>query len=234
MLDSLRRCLDAIARQASTVRDRARFDERGFTLIEMLMAVTLLAFGTIATIGVFSSSKKLSVVAQRQEVAVHQAQRELERLRSLPYDKIGLTAKPAIADRLESNPNRVGYYVDAGTTDGSSFTVRSLGAQPALIEHLALPDSDPVGGGNFGVDPTPTAFNVGGSGISGTIYRYVTWRDEPCGIDSAAQQICPGYTNTKRLIVAVMVTNTGNRAGLTKPVWVSSVVMDPESEPYES
>jgi prepilin-type N-terminal cleavage/methylation domain-containing protein len=234
MPDSVRRLLRAAGRRYAALRSRARLEESGFTLIEMLMAVTLLTFGAIATIGVFSSSKKVSVVAQRQEVAVHQAQRELERLRSLPYDKIGLVAKPAIADRLESNPNKVGYYVDAGTTDGSSFTVRSLGAQPALVEHLALPDSDPAEGGTFGVDPAPTAFNVGGSGISGTIYRYVTWRDEPCGIDSAAQQICPGYTNTKRLIVAVTVTNTGNRAGLTKPIWVSSVVMDPESEPNES
>jgi prepilin-type N-terminal cleavage/methylation domain-containing protein len=233
-MGGLRRGLHVIGRCAAEVRSRARADERGFTLIEMLMAVVLLTFGVVATVGVFTSSKKISLVAQRQEVGVHQAQREIERLRSLPYDQIGLTVKPPITDRLESNPSKVGYYVDAGTTDASNFTVRSATAQPALTEHLALPDSDPPDGDSFAVDPTPTTFNVGGSGISGKVYRYVTWRDEPCGVDGSAQQICPGYTNTKRLIVAVTIDNTGNRAGLTKPIWVSSVMIDSQSEPYES
>jgi prepilin-type N-terminal cleavage/methylation domain-containing protein len=234
MMCSVRRRAHLIGRGALAVCRRAKADDGGFTLIEMLMAVMLVTFGVAATIGVFTSSKKISLVAQRQEVGVHQAQREIERLRALPYEQIGLTAKPSVANRLENNPNKVGYYVDANTTDASSFTVRELGAQPALTEHFALPDSDPPGGDSFAVDPAPTTFNVGGSGISGVIYRYVTWRDEPCGIDATAQQLCPGYTNTKRLIVAVKIDNTGNRAGLTKPIWVSSVVIDPESEPYES
>jgi prepilin-type N-terminal cleavage/methylation domain-containing protein len=233
-MSGIRRGARLIRRRAVAVFRHVKADDGGFTLIEMLMAVMLLTVGVAATIGVFTSSKKISLVAQRQEVGVHQAQREIERLRAMPYEQIGLTAKPSIANRLETNPNKVGYYVDADTTDASSFTVRELGTQPALAEHLALPDSDPPGGDSFAVDPTPTTFNVGGSGISGVIYRYVTWRDEPCGVDSAARQLCPSYTNTKRLIVAVKIDNTGNRAGLTKPIWVSSVVIDPESEPYES
>jgi prepilin-type N-terminal cleavage/methylation domain-containing protein len=229
----LRLRLETIRRRLSSGPSAIRADERGFTLVEMLMAVFLLSFGVAATIGVFTSSKKVNLLAQRHEVAVHQAQREIERLRSLPYNQVGLTAKPTLANRLETDSNRIGYYVDAGTTDASSFTVRSAGAQPVLVEHLALPDSDPPGGDSFSIDPTPTTFNVGGSGISGRIYRYVTWRDEECGVDGSGNFLCPGYTNTKRLVVAVTIDNTGNRAGLTKPVWVSSVVIDPESEPYE-
>jgi prepilin-type N-terminal cleavage/methylation domain-containing protein len=234
MMPGVRHRAHLIGHRVLAVCRRAKADDGGFTLIEMLMAVMLMTVGVAATVGVFTSSKRISLVAQRQEVGVHQAQREIERLRALPYEQIGLTAKPSIANRLETNPNKVGYYVDADTTDTSSFTVRELGTQPALTEHLALPNSDPPGGDSFAVDPTPTAFNVGGSGISGVIYRYVTWRDEPCGVDAAARQLCPGYTNTKRLIVAVKIDNTGSRAGLTKPIWVSSVVIDPESAPYES
>jgi prepilin-type N-terminal cleavage/methylation domain-containing protein len=194
--------------------------EQGFTLVEMLVAMFVLAIGIVATIGVFGSSKGVSVVAQRHEAAVHQGQREIERLRSLTYSQLGLTALPAVADRLESDPTKIGYY------NGSSFVAKTGSA----AEQLAVLDA---GHASYAVDPTPATFTVGVAGISGKVYRYVTYRPENCGTDGAGQELCPGNEDTKRVTVAVTMNSTGGRPGLQRPVWLSSVVINPESEPYE-
>jgi prepilin-type N-terminal cleavage/methylation domain-containing protein len=201
-------------------------DERGFTLMEVLIAMFVLGVGVVATVGIFNSSKEVSLIAQRHEVAVHQAQKVLEELKAKPYAQLGLTSKPAIGNRLTSDPDTIGYHNDSNTTDGSSFTVVSAGSGAAVTERLALSDSVPGGT----VNPAPVAFNVGavdGSEVSGVVYKYVTWRPERCGTSDA---ICPGDRNTKRVLVAVTIDAKG-RPGLTRPVWISSVVIDPASGP---
>ncbi len=198
-------------------------DQQGFTLIEMLVAMFVLAIGIVATLNVFTSSKAISVVAHRYEVGVHQAQREMERLRSLPYAELGLTSQPAVADRLTASASTVGYF------NGTTFTVKSVaGAQPAVTEQLILPATNATST----VDPTPTNFTLAGAGVSGKVYRYVTWRPEDCGVDSVGAQLCPGNQDTKRILVAVKLNVNGNISP-SNPIWVSSVVIDATSEPYE-
>jgi prepilin-type N-terminal cleavage/methylation domain-containing protein len=201
--------------------------QAGFSLVELLVAVLILMAGTLAAVNVFASSKALSFATQRHEVAIHMAQGELERLHGLPYTQVGLSRAPDSSARLESNSNNVGFYNGSTTTDSSSFTVKSaFGASPALSEHLVLLDSDPTGS----VDPGPSAFSVGK--VSGKVYRYITWRSEACGSDSAGRQYCPGTRNTKRLLVAVKM-DAPDRHGPNKPVWVASIAIDPDSQPYE-
>ena len=197
--------------------------QQGFTLIEMLVAMFVLAIGIIATMNVFTSSKAISVVAQRYEVGVHQAQREMERLRSLPYAELGMTTQPAVADRLTADPDKVGYF------NGTTFTVKSAaGAQAAVTEQLVLPATNPTGT----VSATPTPFTLAGAGVSGKVYSYVTWRPENCGIDGTGAQLCPGDHDTKRILVGVKMDANGNVAP-SNPIWVTSVAIDPTSEPYE-
>ena len=220
-----------IARMAKlAARDLARRLTRdaqdGFTIVEVVVAMLVLTAASTATFVVFTSSKSTSLTAQRHEVAIAQAQKALESLRTLSYEQVGLTKAPAIANRLESDPNRLGYYASATTTDASSFTVRS--GSPGVTERLVLPDSDSDGA----VDPDPTSFSVGGAGISGKVYRYVAWRPESCGADGHGKPLCPGNRQTKRLIVAVSL-DPNRRAALTKPVWIATVVVDPAAEPYE-
>jgi prepilin-type N-terminal cleavage/methylation domain-containing protein len=198
----------------------------GFTLAEVVVAVFVLAIGIVGTLTIFISSKNQSLVAQRHEVAIAQAQRAMEALRAKPYSELALTKKPAIANRLESDPNKLGYYTDADTTDASSFTVRT--GSPGVTERLVLPNPD--AGGTVNPDPEP--FSVGGAGISGKIYHYVTWRPESCGNDADGQPLCPGYRQSKRLIVAVTLDSNG-RTALAKPVWIGTVVVDPNGEPYQ-
>ena len=52
-----------------------------------------------------------------------------------------------------------------------------------------------VSGGT--IDPTPEPFSSGD--VSGTIYRYVAWKDDP----NCLPLVCPGAQDLKRVVVAV-------------------------------
>jgi prepilin-type N-terminal cleavage/methylation domain-containing protein len=192
--------------------------EAGFTLVELLVAMSVLLIGIVATFGVFASSKNANLVSQRHEVAVHQAQREMERLRALKYTELGLmTPLPTHSN----DPNDPNYRIQAN----GNFLVKTSDCggsnQPPCEEPL-------VSGDDSRVEPGPTPFYVGetGAAVSGKVYRYVTWRDENC-------TTCTGTQNTKRLYVAVTIDPVPGRPniGPKKPVWLSSIAIDPNDGP---
>ena len=185
-------------------------DERGFSLVELLIAMALTAVGVAATLGVFGASGRTTVISQNAEVGAQQAQAELDRLSKLKYGELALTSTPVNSTNVK-NPN---YRVS-----GVNFNVRS-----DLTEAMVTTPGD---GATAKVDPGPTDFAVGqnGSTITGKIYRYVTWRDENC-----PTSICDGTQNTKRVIVAVSldpIANSVQRA----PLWFSTVITDPSAAP---
>lgn len=200
-------------------------DERGFTIVEMLSAAILLIAGIAATFTVFTSSKNLTLVAQRHEIAVHQAQKEMERLRAFDYQELGLTSAPsAVADsrspgcRVTQNATRLRVLPVAGLVCNQSLSTD---------EGFVLPADAPEGV----VDPGPETFYAGevsGTVVSGKVYRYITWRDENC-----PPGLCLGEKNTKRLFVAVTidpVTNASGNAraiGPRNPIWITSIATDP-------
>ena len=67
-----------------------------------------------------------------------------------------------------------------------------------------------------------STWSDGQSRLSGSIYRYVTWVDDPN---------IPGTEDAKRVTIAVTANNTdaGGTGQLKKPVLVSSVVIDPSA-----
>ena len=185
-------------------------DERGFSLVELLIAMALTAVGVAATLGVFGASGRTTVISQNAEVGAQQAQAELDRLSKLKYGELALTSTPVNSTNVK-NPN---YRVS-----GVNFNVRS-----GLTEAMVTTPGDEA---TAKVDPGPTDFAVGqnGSTITGKLYRYVTWRDENC-----PTSICDGTQNTKRVIVAVSldpIANSVQRA----PLWFSTVITDPSAAP---
>ena len=62
--------------------------ERGFTLVEVLIAIFLTTVGTAATIGVLSASGRTTLGAQRSDIATQQAQAEIEKLGTLSYGQL--------------------------------------------------------------------------------------------------------------------------------------------------
>jgi hypothetical protein len=167
-------------------------------------------------------------------MAVHIAQREMEKMRSYKYAELGLmyNHNDSSAPQHSSNPKHPNNRVRS--SDGY-FIVNPSGSASTCCEEMVARDQGGPGGA---VDPGFTggvageAFTVGegGSAVSGRIFRYVSWRDENC-----AALICDGHRNTKRLSVAVTLNPVGSPPlGPLNPVWETSIASDPNEGPTAS
>lgn len=67
---------------------RLSHDERGFTLVELMVALTVLATGIVAAVGVMNSSLNMVSGTSARTRAVALATRELEELRAIPYEEL--------------------------------------------------------------------------------------------------------------------------------------------------
>jgi type II secretory pathway pseudopilin PulG len=207
----------------------ARPSEAGISLVEVVVAVTILAVGLFATIESLVRASEASLQAQRHEQALSTAQREIERLRLTPYANLRLTSnpgpQPSGLTTGETNPRNPDYYVVAGTPS-NRFLIKSNyhdATSPPLAgvdpngEELVTGDS---------ATGTVVHYSTFTSGATeGNIYRYVTYRDERCG---ATTDTCPGTADSKRLTVAVVLDASPNGTGPDRPVYLSTVVTEPE------
>lgn len=185
---------------------RAGQGERGLTIIEVLVAALILALGAMATFGVLAAATKNAQRAKASQVALDLAQEEMERLRAIPYDHLGLSSLPAHASN-SLNPN---FRVQAAT-----FALRRspVGEYGPLVSNEA------------GFSPQSEYFsgNPNAGGTTGTIYRYVVWRDDP----KCSEADCPGSEDYKQIVVAVQPKKLG--PGERGYVEVQSGRIDPEA-----
>lgn len=219
---------------------RARSQD-GFTIVEVLVAALLVAIAVVALLGSLDAVSKTNVAAQRHQQALAYGQREIERLRTLDYrTELGLTSLPAASgdgiaagDPTPNAPKNPNYYVSGtGLKIMASYSNKTGGLQPGVS-----PNPEPlVGPGeatltSAQVNPGPEAFTL--NGTSGKIYRYVTWRSEHCpaATTSGIANPCDGTKDSKRITIAIVLDAVGNGAGPGKPIWLSSVVSDPNATP---
>jgi prepilin-type N-terminal cleavage/methylation domain-containing protein len=184
--------------------------QEGFTIIEMLVGIVMIAVGLLAVIGTLDASRRLVSVSERKEAAVHQAQQEIERLQARDYDSIALNAAPP----TDSDPESPLSYVTSGSPPRYRWN-RNEGA--TATEELAI-DAEK------GVSPAPTPWTDGR--LSGQLYRFVTWVDDP----GCAELLCPGSRDYKRITVAVTIDGD---AAPNRPILLSSLASDPDSGPLE-
>jgi prepilin-type N-terminal cleavage/methylation domain-containing protein len=132
-------------------------DERGFTLIEVLVAASLLAVALVTMISTFDYSRRVVSTSEAVEVASHRGEAEIERLRALPYLGLALPATPS----QSSDPSNPDYYVT-----GSSYQ---------WDQGSTGPRSEPlvVDAANSRLTHSSTWTDVQ-SRLSGSVYRYVT------------------------------------------------------------
>ncbi|HEX2087446.1 MAG TPA: type II secretion system protein [Solirubrobacteraceae bacterium] len=136
-------------------------DERGMTLIELLVAAVICATGIMATIAVMDQSRKVAVKAEHREAMAHQAQREAERLMELPWANFRHASTPTTTSTPAGNPS-------TWISDGSFAYDRK---NPTVLETLSV---DP---GNGQVPSTSTTWDDGQTRLTGRLYRYVTTID---------------------------------------------------------
>ncbi|KKL82702.1 hypothetical protein LCGC14_1982150, partial [marine sediment metagenome] len=209
--------------------------EHGFILAEVMVAAMVLTIGILATLQGFNSSQRLTVVAQRHAVAVHVAEREMEKMRTVEFWELWM------ADKIQETPDPEQHRIDPST--GCVVVAGHSMCDADEFEAVAVPDPgeelewvaySPLPSFLEKVDPGPEDFTVGygDSAVTGKIYRYVTWRLEDC--DPGFMSGCPGSSElaSKRMTVAVTI-NPADPAhpergpGPTKPIWISSTAIDP-------
>jgi hypothetical protein len=157
--------------------------ETGVTIVEVVVAAVVLAMGAMATFGILGAATKNAQRAKSSQVALDLAQEEIERLRSIPYDDLAVTRLPA-ASTNPSNPN---FRVQ-----GLNFALkRSPVGEPAPL----IVDEE------TGFSPESEFFsgNPNAGGVTGTVYRYVVWRNDSACPDSQ----CEGEQDYKQIVVAV-------------------------------
>jgi type II secretory pathway pseudopilin PulG len=164
-------------------------DEDGFSLVEALVAVFILAVGAFAVLQSLNFGLTESGVSRQRQTAEQLVNQELEQGRGLNYGNIGLAdAGPLTQSTDPLNPD---YNL---STDGLSYDADgaggSVGMEPLILSQVApnLPHG-------------PTAVTKGKTTFQ--IYDYVTWVDV-AGI--------AGSQNSKRVTVVATYVSDATHA----------------------
>lgn len=109
------------------VRRRSRATERGFTLIEMMIALTVLTIALLGMLGLYRTSARSNMFARRFGEAHELAVARIEAMRPL-----------ALA-AIEAQANQTTDFVEAGVTYHVVHRVdRDVGGNPNLFRITAL------------------------------------------------------------------------------------------------
>src|SRR5436853_7686142 len=104
--------------------ERLLRDERGITVVEVMVAAVLLAVGVVVTLTTFDGSRDLVTTSEKNGIAAHRGQLEVEKALSLDYRNVALTSTPAHSGS-SSSPD---YYANS---DGPYQWATSESPQPA-------------------------------------------------------------------------------------------------------
>lgn len=135
--------------------------ERGFGLVEVLVAGFILVVGIGGGVYTFVTSQKGSVTAERNATATAVASQALEEVRAMPYTAVG-TNLTSVTQPLSLDGQQVLSSGVFTTRDGKSEAIVP-GTLPALF---------------------PVTVTEGGRTVTYQVHRFVSWRDEECPLVS--------------------------------------------------
>jgi len=197
--------------------------ERGFTIIEALLAIVVMSVGLLAAVSVLETAGRTAYSAERQEQYVAFGQREMERLRTLRFDDLALSVLPSHESSGsapgDNNPANPDFYV----LDNGGARTLQIKDNYANSGSAAIPGTDANGEPliSGGVVASGEAFSV--AGTQGTVYRYISQRTETCTNCTAG--------DSKRITLAIVPEGADNGAGPKKPIWLTTIVNDPDARP---
>lgn len=180
----------------------ARDDAGGFTIIEVLIAAVVLVLGSLAVFLSFAASIHNVQRSREAQIGISVAQREMERVRVIPFDSVALSAMPAVSTET-ANP-RFRLKVTGATTEFNLKRTTGEEWRPVLMTGLVTPESTGV---------------VATDGTQVTVDRFVTCEE-------------PGKTNTtckaKRIVIDIIPVAKGNLANYKHSYYeLQSTLVDP-------
>ena len=137
-------------------------EERGFTIIEILVASFILVLGSLAIFMTFAAAIHNVQRSRESQVGISVAQREMERVRVIPFESLGLSTLP-----LKSN-----------VAENPRYRIRTSGVEQFDIDR-DTPQTwrDLVAGGTVAPETTGVRTN---DGTEVTVYRFVVCEEAAC------------------------------------------------------
>jgi prepilin-type N-terminal cleavage/methylation domain-containing protein len=134
---------------------RLRRDEAGFGLIELMIAMTVLAVGILALFAMFESGIRSITRASTVTTAAALADKEMENFRAIRYDAIGLPENLVTAAAAP-------YSFDPAFSSTSRVAVDACGTSPCSTK-------------------VPVQTLTGADGRSYRVDTYITWQTVGAG-----------------------------------------------------
>jgi Tfp pilus assembly protein PilV len=213
--------------------------EDGISMVEVLVAVLILAIGILGLVGAFDSARKLNLLSERRTLSAHRAQLEIERLQAVPFEQLAMVSAPSHSS-VATNPD---YYVNYSSpvkcSSVNCFAWNS--SKPSEEESLVIAAKSPpceketsTECGVVAISPTGRkctetlgACEWTDGNVSGNVYPFVTWHTDPvCEKEEAGKAICATFSY-KRITVIVTVTVPNGRQ--PTPTRVSTLIAEPGS-----
>jgi hypothetical protein len=228
--------------------------------VEATIAASILLVVLLAGFLALDSAQSATKGAERQAIAASVGEREIERLTNLPWNRLAHCTAPtqqvdplAAQGKLPENPR---HYIVNGTphrfrvlsnyrnVSSGPLTGTPSAGEPLVIDGALSCASD--------VDAGPVSFSSGG--VTGSTYRFITWRDDTCPPQVPAQLqdlvnlaagllggllnsllgvvgtqtnlFCSASNDSKRITVAVVLDDVSG-SGPYKPTWLSTIHTNP-------
>jgi Tfp pilus assembly protein PilV len=175
--------------------------EDGFTMIEVLVAAFILVLGAIGVFMTFAAAIHNVQRSRDTQVAQSVAQREIEKIHSLPYERVAMGSPPADSAEAANPASRI---------SGTEYGLKRNGSE---LAPLVVAGSGVCSSSKPCVNNAASSTCVGGTGTTfstgtakGSVYCYDTsQKDAAC--ESATGKSCP----YKRVVVAVWLEKNGNQ-----------------------
>ena len=105
--------------------------QRGFTLVEMLIAMTILSFGLLAVAGLLLTATTLNALGKSTNDALAQAREKIEVLKTLPVEDAQRAIGGSLTSDVDGYNDTVGNYkrrwqISAGPGTMRSYTVTAI------------------------------------------------------------------------------------------------------------
>jgi prepilin-type N-terminal cleavage/methylation domain-containing protein len=189
-----------------SIRSRLADREDGFTIIELMAALSVLAIGFMSLAGALGIGFKQIALGRQRQTATEIGNARIEHLRNVPYTSVAMSSAPIHSEDVD-DPDR---FV---SNDGSQFDYSG----GDTFEDLVV---DETSGQVLHIEDPVTV----GATIM-TVYQYVTWSDQannvkrltvvvvyrPTVIEGAAKLV-----RISTLFTPGTVTVTGTSAGATQ------------------